>query len=103
MFELPEGAEAIVVKPDGITPPTTTVFRDAQWETAVSTGNWGKRASRLGVLHSKFIGEPFVEDGITKLRVVNETEGDYYTLQGVRVTQPQKGVYIQNGKKVIIK
>ena len=27
----------------------------------------------------------------------------YYNLQGVRVTNPTKGLYIQNGKKIIIK
>ena len=28
---------------------------------------------------------------------------DAYTLQGVRVEKPQKGIYIQNGKKIVIK
>lgn len=31
------------------------------------------------------------------------SNGDWYTLQGVRVTNPTKGVFIHNGKKVIIK
>ena len=26
-----------------------------------------------------------------------------YTLQGIQITHPQKGLYIQNGKKVVIK
>ena len=30
-------------------------------------------------------------------------DGAYYTLQGIRVTKPQRGVYIRNGKKVIVK
>ena len=30
-------------------------------------------------------------------------DGDWYTLQGIRVERPQKGVYIHNGKKVIVK
>ena len=29
--------------------------------------------------------------------------GSYYNLQGVRVDRPTKGVYIQNGRKVIVK
>ncbi len=35
----------------------------------------------------------------------NTTQGDgcYYTLQGVRVEKPTKGLYILNGKKVLIK
>ena len=27
----------------------------------------------------------------------------YYDLNGVRVDQPKKGIYIQNGKKAVIK
>ena len=30
-------------------------------------------------------------------------EGVYYTLTGQRVTNPTKGVYIKNGKKVTVK
>ena len=40
---------------------------------------------------SSRVGEHFTQDG------------EYYTLQGVRVANPTKGVYILNGKKVIIK
>ena len=32
-----------------------------------------------------------------------EEDGAYYTLQGVKVENPTKGIYIKNGKKVIIK
>ena len=42
--------------------------------------------------------------GITEVSAT-ETEGDgaYYTLQGIKVEKPGKGLYIHNGKKVIIK
>ena len=33
----------------------------------------------------------------------NENDGAWYTIQGVRVAQPTKGVFIHNGKKVVIK
>ena len=33
----------------------------------------------------------------------NATEGAYYNMQGIRVAQPTKGVFIQNGRKVVIK
>ena len=58
-----------------------------------------------GVLQSKIAGETEEVDvtGISNVSVEVEEDGDYYTLQGVKVAQPQKGVYIQNGKKVIIK
>ena len=30
-------------------------------------------------------------------------EGNYYSLNGVKVSNPSKGIYIQNGNKVVIK
>jgi hypothetical protein len=46
-----------------------------------------------------------VVDGIKTVNtnVVNTTNDAWYTIQGVRVAQPAKGVYIHNGKKVVIK
>ena len=34
---------------------------------------------------------------------LSEGDGEWYTLQGQRVAKPGKGVYIKNGKKVVIK
>ena len=34
---------------------------------------------------------------------LSKGEGDYHDLQGRRVVQPTKGVYIVNGKKVVVK
>lgn len=50
----------------------------------------------------------FVIDGeATDIRsienIVDFSNGDWYNLQGVKVTSPQKGIYIHNGKKVVIK
>lgn len=44
-------------------------------------------------------------DGIEEIIPVSESNDDdiYYNLNGVRVETPSKGVYIHNGKKVIIK
>ena len=101
VFKSAKGAEALVVKP---TSPDEMIFRSKEWNQDVSTGNWGKRADDLGVLEAKFVGE-IEEDDVTGISYVNievEEEGDYYTLQGVKVAQPQKGVYIKNGKKVIV-
>ena len=35
--------------------------------------------------------------------VVNTNDDAWYTIQGVRVAQPTKGIYIHNNKKVVIK
>lgn len=32
-----------------------------------------------------------------------EDDGTYFNLQGVRIMNPQKGIYIKNGKKIVIK
>lgn len=44
-------------------------------------------------------------DGIKVVNtvIVNADNNAWYTIQGVRVAQPTKGVYIHNGKKVVIK
>jgi len=44
-------------------------------------------------------------DGIKTVNtvIVNSDSNAWYTIQGVRVAQPIKGVYIHNGKKVVIK
>lgn len=42
--------------------------------------------------------------GISNTAVeTKEDDGTYYNLQGVRVMNPQKGIYIKNGKKIVIK
>ena len=47
------------------------------------------------------------EDGTTSIRnltpALSEGEGEWYTLQGQRVAKPGKGLYIRNGKKVIVR
>ena len=44
-------------------------------------------------------------DGTTAIRETKQLKenGAYYTLQGQRVVNPGKGLYIKNGKKVVIK
>ena len=43
-------------------------------------------------------------DGTTNLTpALSKGEGELYTLQGQRVAKPGKGLYIRNGKKVVIK
>ena len=50
----------------------------------------------------------FVTDGeATDIRnienAVDFSDGAWYNLQGVKVTSPQRGIYIHNGKKVVVK
>ena len=41
--------------------------------------------------------------GIQSINFKREKDDYFYNLQGVRVTNPTKGIYIHNGKKVVIK
>ena len=55
---------------------------------------------------TRFIGIGFEDDGTTNLTPAlskGEGEGEWYNLQGQRVNKPGKGIYIRNGKKVVIK
>ena len=54
----------------------------------------------------RFAGFRFVADaaGISSITADGQQgSGAFYTLQGVRVSQPQRGIYIRNGKKVIVR
>jgi len=122
-YSSPSGAECVVNKDDYYTyeyddgafvdfGPKTTVeanpnryWQYAKWEE--KTKLWGDRSKfniPTGKQAVQFLGELEDEvDGIAKLVVPATENGEYYTLQGVKVTNPTKGVYIHNGQKVIIK
>ena len=100
IYKSAEGAEALVVRP---TDPASMIFRADEWHLAVSTGNWGQRGNDLGVLQAKFAGFEEEVTGISTISTESVSDNSYYSLQGVKVAQPQKGVYVKNGKKVIIK
>ncbi len=80
------------------------------WTTADWDTDWGTRNLESS-FHAKYMGEiQFFEneDGTATLilpgsMVEKEDNGDYYTLQGVKTSKPTAGVYIKNGKKVVIK
>ena len=106
MFKNAEGAEALVVKPTAPPAHASEVFRSDEWnDSYTDTGNWGQRGN-IGVLKAKFAVFGLYDEDATAIKEVNAgavVEDGYYTLQGVKVVQPQKGVYVKNGKKVIIK
>ena len=41
--------------------------------------------------------------GISTARKTQSADDTFYNLQGARVDNPTKGIYIQNGKKIVIK
>ncbi len=46
----------------------------------------------------------FAVDGISNIKSQTPTDGNIYTLQGVKVEgKPQPGIYVKNGRKVVVK
>ena len=119
-YNTADGAECIVIKDDKYkveidtsnaeidysqpdTPNPNNLWKYTDWTERKK--NWG---DRTGIAFKqkalKYFGEFEEEaDGIVKVVVPAAVSGDTYTLQGVKVTNPTKGVYIRNGKKVVIK
>ena len=64
---------------------------------------WGTRALAAGTSGAKFFGEPDFATGVTKIVNSASAVETYYNLNGQQVINPTKGVFIKNGKKVIVK
>lgn len=60
-------------------------------------------AKSIQFVFSDFDSETTGIDGITENNGKAIDDAPYYNLNGVQVSKPQKGVYIHNGKKIIIK
>ena len=50
-----------------------------------------------------FVNNDGVSTTINAAEVLDELNGDIYDMSGRKVSKVQKGIYIQNGKKVVIK
>ena len=73
---------------------------------ATEAESWTVRAANeMGGLSGEVgVNGPVTGINTTKAVIENNlTDGAIYTLQGVRVTNPTKGIYIINGRKVVIK
>lgn len=76
-------------------------------------GLWGTRQLKAGFTMAKYNGELEDEewmeflnsqtDGISAITAEENGNDAIYTLQGVKVAHPTKGVFIKNGKKYIVK
>ena len=87
--------------------------KDGTFVSVNGSANIGKNKAYLQLPTSVFGGTRSIgisyddEDGSTGINVqsskFNVQSDAYYTLQGQRVVKPGKGLYIKNGKKVVIK
>ena len=113
-YDSPKGAEAIILmdadykkeydsQGNAINP--SPLWSNLTWD---DISDWGKRSLPAGA-KAVFLGEPELEEDeegtVTLVIPAAETvqDGVYYTLQGLKVEHPTKGVYIRNGKKVVVK
>ncbi len=123
-YDDPEGGEAIILESNNAHWNEEYYAADGggsgSWKSASAywtVANWydpdmfGRRDNSQEPAHAKFAGEVEIDefaDGTATMiipasMVEGEEEGDYYTLQGIKVANPSKGIYIKNGKKVILK
>jgi hypothetical protein len=87
--------------------------KDGTFKSVNGNANIGKNKAYLQLPTSVFAGTRSIgisyddEDGTTGIKnlasALSEGEGEWYTLQGQRVSKPGKGLYIRNGKKVIVR
>ncbi len=87
--------------------------KDGSFVSVNGNANIGKNKAYLQLPTSVFGGTRSIgisyddEDGTTSIKNLTtdltEGEGEWYTLQGQRVAKPGKGLYIRNGKKVIVR
>jgi rhamnogalacturonan endolyase len=78
-----------------------------------TTGTFGVRLHVYGIANNKQIGlcDMLISGKIFSTSATGIREqvsdvtlgGSYYNLQGVRIERPTKGVYIHNGRKVVVK
>lgn len=83
-----EGTVTLIDKQNGIETDLTTAAYTFQAEA--------------GTLNSRFVLRLGATDGIQSVAVVQQQTEQLYDLQGRRVNQPAKGLYIRNGKKMIV-
>jgi len=86
--------------------------KDGTFVSVNGNANIGKNKAYLQLPTNIFAGTRSIgisyddEDGTTGIKDVKTGDmksGEWFTLQGQRVQNPGKGLYIHNGKKVVIK
>lgn len=86
--------------------PTNVLAWNGQtFEQVMESGEQAALTKGMRIVFSD--GSDWVEDVPTSITTIKDKnrvfDNYYYTLQGVRVEKPLKGIYIHNGKKVVIK
>ena len=86
----------------GFTSFTGTSIKEGQFFIACSKKPDG--AGRLNMVWLDEYGN--VESETTGIETIESNDADngaIYNLQGIRIVKPQKGIYIQKGRKIVVK
>ena len=104
--------EAAGLTTETITPEQLKAFREEVktnkfkiWAEAATAGFDGTllMKSEGGQYIEKIIITSSVSNGIKDVKTAEKNSGKYYNLNGVEVAQPGKGIYVRDGKKVVVK
>ena len=89
----------------GTTIQDRTYTIKADKESSIYITGLGTLNKKGGAYIYKISWTPGIAAGIRKIETENAKKEDenYYTLDGVKVTSHQKGIYIHKGKKIVIK
>ncbi len=101
-FKVAQGGEYTISAPRNGFQNITLVDNETGFETDLSSGSYTFSADQ-GTNESRFVlrvGGTIVTE-IKSLNAEYSTPNEYYNLNGQRITAPQKGLYIVNGKKVL--
>jgi hypothetical protein len=85
-----------------------SVFKDSHGGSAAATDGTSQiNAKEMGMLLIGYEGMEIlsgIATGINEVKSELSEDDSYYTLQGVKVSTPaQNGIYIHNGKKIVVK
>ena len=94
---------SVTYKETGTTKITIEVTEDLKEKVAGTAEDGGFVVSGHGVSIVKVTKDVITPTGINTVAAAQKNDNRYYNLRGQVVTQPTKGLYIINGKKVLFK
>ncbi len=100
-----EGRYGIPAKQD-VTPLESVLLKTDAEKIFLPTRcgvNWDKQAASASELKIRHIGSMGEATAILGINPDDATEGDYYNLQGQKISKDAKGIRVQEGKKTIVK
>lgn len=77
-------------------------FALVEYGVVIPTGKAYLEVTKSTGTPAKFFGLDGEATGINSVKTA-KADGAYYTLEGVKTTKPVKGLYIHNGKKIVVK